>query len=157
MSGSATYTPDDTAAAPVREDAKLLVPTSFLSAPGGQSIAEIDPRFGLDTGAVKTIGVERDGHVTVPYDNGELTLVGWVPTKSIERGPQSRTFTGYAEGATTQFSVQPKGTLLRRGPLRHAVGVLTREVAYPCVGDCDTEHPRLSVLACTDYVELVAD
>lgn len=151
------YTPDDAAAVPTMDDARLLAPTSFLSAPGGQTIAEIDPRVGLDTAAVKTIGVERNGHVTVQYDNGELTLVGWVPAKSIERGPQSGTFTARVERGRSSGPNLRRGTVLRGGPLRHAVGVVTDAVALSCVGDCESEHPRVLVFACTDVVELVAD
>lgn len=155
------YTPDASTTSPAMPDARLLVQTSFFGAPGGQPIAEIDPRLGLATAPAKTLGIERSDHVLLHYDNGELTLVGWVPTKSIERGPQAMPSirmtsrgAGPSEGAAVKLA---RGTILRGGPLRGAVGVVTADAQFRCVGDCDGEHPRIEVAACTDVVEVFAD
>lgn len=158
------FVPEDEAQLPHHGDARLVVAATIRSmrGAGGVAIAELDPRLSITPPVVTRLGPIEAGSVPVRVGVADLEVVGWIDAAAITQGAtvgpgapwRGRGSSADIEGPSLAVG---RGALLRGGPLRHAVGVVTADARFACVAECDGATPRIAVPACTTMLELWVD
>jgi hypothetical protein len=158
------FVPEDGAQLPHHGDARLVGAATIRSMPGagGVVIAELDPRLSITPPVVTRLGAIEAGSVPVQVAVADLEIVGWIDAAAITPGATvgpGASWSGRGPSADVEGPslAVTRGALLRGGPLRHAVGIVTADARFACVAECDGATPRIAVPACTTALELWVD
>ncbi len=158
------FVPEDGAHLPHHGDTRLVAAATIRSMPGagGIAIAELDPRLSITSPVVTRLGPTEAGSVPVRVAVADLEVVGWIDSAVITQGATvspspPRIGRGSPVDAAGPRLAVGRGALLRGGPLRHAVGVVTADARFACVAECDGATPRIAVPTCTTVIELWVD
>jgi hypothetical protein len=143
----------------ITENATIPHDEVFLDAPRGKSFAWVAELPDKGHYKVETVGAP-DGEylfVRAMVDGGILS--GWVSRMNVKiglgAGGTGRLGGSHRTRGPTQNRVQlPRGTLLSLGD--EALGVIKADGFYSCIRACTEARPLVSVPACGDIVDLVA-